>query len=371
MKYKIALLAGDGIGPEVMKEAVKVLELVQERNDVEFELMPALFGASAYFDGGNPFPDETIAICDKADAILKGTIGLSHEDSKKIPIDRQPERGALLPLRKKYNTYANFRPVYLPKELIHFSPLKPEIIGEGIDIIMVRELVGGLYFGKKERGTTKEGLRYVRETLEYDEDQISKVLHQAFKLAMRRKKVLHNIHKSNVLKSSVLWNEILEEVAPEYPEVEVIYQLVDSAATQLCLNPCQFDVMVMENMFGDILSDQGGGILGSLGLMPSACIGPDKAYYEPSHGSAPDIAGQNIANPYSMIGSVAMMLENSFGMEEEANNVWKAMKGVFGDGFSTADLSKPGTGVKMISTDAFGDKVVEKLRNMPLVQIKV
>jgi len=365
--YKIALLAGDGIGPEVMKEAVKVLELIQERNDVIFELMPALFGASAYFDNGNPFPDETIAICDQADAILKGTIGLSHEESKNIPIELQPERGALLPLRKRYNTYANFRPVYLPKELIHFSPLKPEIIGEGIDIIMVRELVGGLYFGKKEMGTTEDGLRYVRETLEYDEDQIRRVLHEAFKLAMRRKKVLHNIHKSNVLKSSVLWNEVLEEVAQEYPEVEVLHQLVDSAATQLCLNPCQFDVMVMENMFGDILSDQGGGILGSLGLMPSACLGPDKAYYEPSHGSAPDIAGQNIANPYSMIGSVAMMLENSFGMQEEATNVWNAMKGVFGDGFSTPYLSRPDSGVNMISTDAFGSKVVEKLRNMPRV----
>jgi len=367
LKYKIALLAGDGIGPEVMKEAVKVLELIQERNDVEFELMPALFGASAYFDCGNPFPDETIAICDQADAILKGTIGLSHEDSKKIPVELQPERGALLPLRKRYNTYANFRPVYLPKELIHFSPLKPEIIGEGIDIIMVRELVGGLYFGKKETGVNEKGLRYVRETLEYDEEQIRRVLHEAFKLAMRRKKVLHNIHKSNVLKSSVLWNEIVEEVAPEYPEVEVLHQLVDSAATQLCLNPCQFDVMVMENMFGDILSDQGGGILGSLGLMPSACLGPDKAYYEPSHGSAPDIAGQNIANPYSMIGSVAMMLENSFAMAEEADNVWNAMKGVFGDGYSTPDLSRSGAGVDMISTEEFGDKVVQKLRSMPIV----
>jgi 3-isopropylmalate dehydrogenase len=159
----------------------------------------------------------------------------------------------------------------------------------------------------------------------------------------------------------------MEEVAKEYPEVKVVNYLVDAAATALCLNPTQFDVMVMENMFGDILSDQGGGILGSLGLMPSACLGDDKAYYEPSHGSAPDIAGKNIANPYSMIGSVAMMLENSFGMEAEAKNVWAAMQGVFADGYSTADLSKPGSGVKMISTVEFGDKVVEKLRAMPKV----
>ena len=365
--YKIAILAGDGIGPEITQEAVKVLKLVEERNDVSFELMPALFGACAYFATGDAFPQETKDICDSADAILKGPIGLSHEESKNIPIDKQPERGALLPMRRRYNTYANFRPVSLPKELAHFSPLKPEIIGEGIDIIIVRELVGGLYFGEKEMGINEDGLRYVKETLEYDENQIRQILHQAFKLASHRKKVLHNIHKSNVLKSSVLWNEILEEVAVEYPEIEVINILVDAAATLLCLKPTQFDVMVMENMFGDILSDQAGGILGSLGLMPSACLGDEKAYYEPSHGSAPDIAGKNIANPYSMIGSVAMMLENSFDMADEAKNVWAAMQGVFADGFSTADLSKPGSGVNMISTEAFGDKVVEKLSKMPKV----
>jgi 3-isopropylmalate dehydrogenase len=365
--YKIAVLAGDGIGPEITQEAIKVLKLIEERNDVKFELMPALFGACAYFATGDAFPQETIDICDQADAILKGPIGLSHEESKKIPVDKQPERGALLPMRRRYNTYANFRPVSLPKSLAHFSPLKPEIIGEGIDLIMVRELVGGLYFGNKERGINDKGLRYVRETLEYDEEQIRRIMHEAFKLASKRRKLLHNIHKSNVLMSSVLWNEVMEEVAKEYPDVEVINYLVDSAATALCLKPTQFDVMVMENMFGDILSDQGGGILGSLGLMPSACVGPDKAYYEPSHGSAPDIAGKNIANPYSMIGSVAMMLEISFGMEAEAKNVWAAMQSVFGDGFSTADLSKPGSGVTMISTVEFGDKVVEKLRAMPKV----
>lgn len=365
--YKIAVLAGDGIGPEITREAVKVLKVVEQRNDVSFEILPALFGACAYFDAGDAFPDETKAICDSADAILKGPIGLSHEESKNIPIDKQPERGALLPMRRRYNTYANFRPVSLPKELAHFSPLKPEIIGDGIDLIIVRELVGGLYFGNKEVGVNDQGKRYVCETLEYDEDQIRQILLQAFKLASNRKKVLHNIHKSNVLKSSVLWNEVLEEVAKEFPEVEVINILVDAAATLLCLKPTQFDVMVMENMFGDILSDQGGGLLGSLGLMPSACLGDEKAYYEPSHGSAPDIAGKNIANPYSMIGSVAMMLENSFDMRAEAKNVWSAMQGVFGDGFSTADLSKPGSGVSMISTEEFGDKVVEKLQNMPRV----
>lgn len=364
-KYKIALLDGDGIGPEIMAEAVKILHLVASRNQVGFDLVHAPFGASAWFSHGSSFPDETKAVCDSADAILKGPIGLSHEESKKIPVDQQPERGALLPLRRRYNTFANFRPVYLPKGLAHFSPLKPEIIGEGIDIMMIRELVGGLYFGKKETGVNAAGKRYVHEMLEYDEDQIRAIVKVAFDTSMKRKKKLHNIHKSNVLKSSVLWNEIVGEVARDYPQVEVIHILVDAAATYLCLNPGQFDVMVMENMFGDILSDQGGGILGSLGLMPSACIGPDKAYYEPSHGSAPDIAGRNIANPYSMIGSVAMMLEMSFGMDKEAKNLWQAMQSVFAQGFSTPDLSRPGTGVKMIGTREFGDLVAKELKAMP------
>jgi 3-isopropylmalate dehydrogenase len=273
----------------------------------------------------------------------------------------QPERGALLPLRRRYDTFANFRPVYLPKGIAHFSPLKPEIIGDGIDLIIIRELVGGLYFGNKEVGTNDEGKRYVRETLEYDEDQIARIAKVAFDTAQKRKKVLHNIHKSNVLKSSVLWNEIVGEVGIDYPDVEVEHILVDAAATYLCLNPRQFDVMVMENMFGDILSDQGGGILGSLGLMPSACVGPEKAYYEPSHGSAPNIAGEGIANPYSMIGSVAMMLEMSFNMAQEARNIWQAMQSVFAQGYSTADLSTPGSDIKMIKTNEFGDLVAKEL----------
>lgn len=364
--YKIALLDGDGIGPEIMTEAVKILDLVASRNNIEFDLRHGAFGANAYFSHGHAFPDATKKLCDEADAILKGPIGLSHEASKKIPVDMQPERGALLPLRRRYNTFANFRPVYLPKGLAHFSPLKPEIIGDGIDFIIIRELVGGLYFGKKETGINAQGRRFVSESLEYDEDQIARIARVAFDTAKKRKGLLHNIHKSNVLKSSVLWNEVMVEVGQDYPDVEVVNILVDAAATYLCLNPGQFDVMVMENMFGDILSDQAGGILGSLGLMPSACIGPDKAYYEPSHGSAPDIANQNVANPYSMIGSVAMMLEMSLGMEAEAQNVWHAMQSVFTQGYTTADLAKPGAKNKMIGTDAFGDLVVEDLGKAPI-----
>lgn len=357
----IAVLEGDGIGPEITTQAINVLKKIEETSDTKFDLRYAPFGGKAWFDHGTAFPDETKAICDNADAILKGPIGLSFEESKKIPIDEQPERGALLPLRRRYNTYANFRPVYLPKELVHFSPLKPRVIGDGIDIMIIRELVGGLYFGAKERGTNDEGKRYVKETLEYDEDQIARILHIGFKEAMGRKKVLHNIHKNNVLQSSVLWCEILEEVALNYPEVEVKHVIVDAAATALLLNPGQFDVMVMENMFGDILSDQAGGLLGSLGLMPSACIGDEKAYYEPSHGSAPDIAGQGIANPYSMIGSVALMLDKSFGMPNEAKRIMNAMRDVFGKGYTTADLRDPEGKLQPISTEEFTEKVIEQL----------
>ena len=357
--YKVAVLEGDAIGPEIMRQAVRVFDLVARHCDVEFELVHAPFGAGAWFTHGKAFPDETKAVCDSVDAILKGPVGLSYEESKKIPVQEQAERGAILPLRARYDTFANFRPIFLSKDMAHFSPLKPEVIKDGIDILMIRELVGGLYFGAKERGVDENGRRFVSESLEYNEDQVRRVLVVAFEQARLRKKRLHNIHKSNVLMSSVFWNEILEEVRVDYPDVEVIHLLVDAAATALCLNPGQFDVMVMENMFGDILSDQGGGILGSLGLMPSACIGPEKSYYEPSHGSAPDIAGKNIANPYSMIGSVAMMLEMSFGMRETSAAVWQAMKSVFEAGYSTADLAAVGT--KLLSTEEFGDKVMENL----------
>ena len=362
--YKIALLSGDGIGPEIMAQATRVFDVLQLKRDVSFELSSAPFGAHAYFEEGKTFPDATKAVCDEADAILKGPVGLSHEESKKIPVEEQPERGAILPLRARYNTFANFRPISLSKDMAHFSPLKPEIIKDGIDILLIRELVGGLYFGKKERGINKDGQRYVHEILEYTEEQIRQVLIVGFEQARSRKKRLHNIHKSNVLMSSVFWNEVLDEVHKDYQDVEVIHLLVDAAATALCLNPGQFDVMVMENMFGDILSDQGGGILGSLGLMPSACVGPEKSYYEPSHGSAPDIAGQNIANPYSMIGSVAMMLEMSFGMKEEAEFVWEAMRSVFESGYSTADLSKSSDNIELVATDVFGDLVMAKLEDL-------
>ena len=364
--YRVATLAGDGIGEEIMAEAVKVLRVVERQNDIRFEFTPAPFGAGAWFSHGKSFPAETKKICDAADAILKGPIGLSFAESQKIPPDEQPERGALLPLRRRYDTFANFRPARLPAALAHFSPLKPAIIGDGIDFVIIRELVGGVYFGAKETGVNARGLRYADEHLTYDEYQIARIARVAFETAMKRKKILHSIHKNNVLKSSILWCEVVAEVGREFPQVQVEQVLVDAAATYLCLNPRQFDVLVMENLFGDILSDQAGGILGSLGLMPSACVGPEKSYYEPSHGSAPDIAGQNIANPYSMIGSAAMMLEMSFGLSEVAQNVWRALQSVFAAGFVTPDLapadaSPTGAAVNIIGTDEFGDRVAAAL----------
>ena len=360
-EYNICVMPGDGIGPEIMAQGLKALNVIESRNDVKFHLMEAAFGASAWFETGTCCPDATWKMCDQADAIIKGTVGLGHEESKQIPIDEQPERGALLPLRRRYDTFANFRPVYLSPAFSHFSPLKPEIVGKGIDILMIRELVGGLYFGEKEIGINEQGIRFAREVLEYDENQITRIVDIAFKSAAKRHKKLHNIHKSNVLKSSILWTDIIGEVARDYPEIEVHHMLVDTAATALCLNPRQFDVMIMENMFGDILSDQAGGILGSLGLMPSASMGPEKAFYEPSHGSAPDIAGKNIANPYAMIGSFAMMLDLSFNMGKEASNLWWALESVFADGCTTADLSGSDPNITIISTEEFGDRVAEAL----------
>ncbi len=360
--YTIALLPGDGIGPELSAEAVKILRAVEAVSAARFNIEEGAFGGEAYFTHGHAFPESTKALCDRADAILKGPIGLSHARSQEIPTDQQPERAALLPLRQRYATFANFRPVFLPPELAHFSPLKPRVVGDGIDIMIIRELVGGLYFGKKESGTRLDGTRYVDEHLEYDENQICAIMRVAFDEAMRRRKRLHNIHKSNVLKSSVLWNDVCEEVHRDYPEVEVQHVLVDAAATYLVLDPRRFDVMVMENMFGDILSDQAGGILGSLGLMPSACIGPQKSYYEPSHGSAPDIAGQGIANPYSMLGSVALMLDKSFNLRQEAQRIWDAMRAVFAAGYTTPDLKDPEADRETISTAAFGDHVAEAIQ---------
>ena len=358
---KLAVLPGDGIGPEIMAEALRVLDYIVDDEDLDVEMESGPLGAQAYLDYGDPFPDCTKAICDSADAILKGPVGLAHNETQKIPLELRPERGAILPLRKRYDTYANYRPVRLSPEMKQFSPLKNELLEEGIDFVIVRELVGGLYFGEKSQGINRDGLRYVCETLEYDEAQIRRVVVAAFDLASGRRGRLHNIHKSNVLLSSELWNEVVQDIHQDYPNVEVVHMLVDAAATAMCLDPYQFDVMVMENMFGDILSDQAGGILGSLGLMPSACVGDNKSYFEPSHGSAPDLCGQNVANPYSMIGSLALMFHVAMDREDLADRVWSALFRVLERGTVTQDLALHCSSLNVVTTSEFGSSVLQEL----------
>jgi 3-isopropylmalate dehydrogenase len=362
MKKTIAVLEGDGIGPEIVREALKVLRTVEEKYGHEFSLEFAPFGASAYFTEGSPFPERTKAVCDAADVIIKGPVGLAVEKMNEIPPEHRPEIGAILPLRSRYDTFANFRPVRLPKNLISFSPLKPELLGEGIDILMIRELVGGIYFGEKVEGPAT-GMAYAKDDCTYTDAQVRRVAIVAFEEAQKRACALINIHKANVLATSRFWNKVVEDVAKSYPGVPCRSLLVDNAAYQLVKHPTSLNgVVLLENMQGDILTDQAGGIIGSLGLMPSACVGPEKSYVEPAHGSAPDIAGKNIANPYSMIGSIALMLDRCLGLEKEAQEVWDALFLVFDQGFTTAELAEGAAEKrKVLSTTEFGDAVVRNI----------
>jgi 3-isopropylmalate dehydrogenase len=360
MKKTIAVLEGDGIGPEIVREAIKVLEVVAQKFNHSFDLKTTPFGAAAYYSHGDAFPEETKKLCDEADVIIKGPVGLAVDLMESIPQDQRPEIAAILPLRKRYDTFANYRPVRLPKTLAAFSPLKKEIIGEGIDILMIRELVGGIYFGKKTEGPATR-MEFAKDDCLYTEAQIRRVAHVAFDEAQSKNALMTNIHKANVLATSRFWKEIVEDVAKEYPNVEYQSMLVDNAAFQLVKNPTQFNGMVLlENMQGDILTDQAGGILGSLGLMPSACIGPEKGYVEAAHGSAPDIANQNKANPYSMIGSIAFLYDKCLNLKAESEVIWQALFEVFERGYTTVELAHSSTETKnILSTSAFGDMVVD------------
>lgn len=361
--YNITILEGDGIGPEIMQEGIKVLNAISKKYNHQFNLTYSPFGAKAYFDEGHPFPEKTKELCDNADAILKGPIGLALSEMKKIPVEYAPEGAALLPLRKRLDTFANYRPVVLPKSCAEFSPLKNKRIGEGLDILMMRELVGGIYFGKKVEGKDT-GMKYASDDCEYTGEQVERFAHVCFKEAEKKGSKLTNVHKSNVLATSRFWNAIFEEVSKQYLDVKLENMLVDNVAYQLPIRPTQFNgVMAFENMQGDIITDLGGGVLGSLGLMPSACLNPQtgKGYYEPAHGSAPDIAGKNIANPYSMIGSVAFMLEKSFGLEQESKEVWNALTNVFAKGYRTKELAEEAPLENIISTSQFGDIVRDNI----------
>ena len=362
MKKTIAVLEGDGIGPEIVGESIKVLKAVEKKYGHEFTLKNAPFGAEAYFTEGSPFPEKTQKICDEADAIIKGPVGLAVDKMNQIPQAMRPEVGAILPLRQRYDTFANYRPVRLPKALASFSPLKEELIGDGLDILMIRELVGGIYFGEKTEGCAT-GMKYAEDDCKYTDEQVRRVAIVAFEEARKRKEPMINIHKANVLATSRFWSEVVEDVGKSYPDVEYRSMLVDNAAFQLVKNPSQFNgVVLLENMQGDILTDQAGGVLGSLGLMPSACIGPEKGYVEAAHGSAPDIANQNKANPYSMIGSIAFLFEKCLNLHQESEDIWNALFQVFEKGYRTIELATPGYDKsKILSTIEFGDCVVDMI----------
>ncbi len=360
MKGSIAILPGDGIGPEVVTESLKVLTAVETKYNHSFDLITGRVGGNAIDEFGTPLPQETIAICQSVNAILFGAVGGPQWDDPSR--DVRPEDG-ILAIRKSLGLFANLRPVRVFPSLINASPLKPEFL-ENVDMIVLRELTGGLYFGKpKKRWTTARGRRGV-DTLKYTEAEIVRILRVGFELAIKRRKKLTSVDKQNVLESSRLWREIAIELGSEYPEVELEHMLVDNAAMQIIRNPSAFDVVVAENTFGDILTDETSVLVGSMGMLPSASLaalpGSKQALktvslYEPIHGSAPDITGKGIANPIGSILSTAMMLRLSFGLEEEATAVESAVDRVLLEGYRTSDIS--GDGGNLVNTSTLGDVI--------------
>src|SRR5713226_6450645 len=360
MNLNILVLPGDGIGTEVTREAVRVLRHVGAKWNHRLHLKEGLLGGIAIHKTGTPFPDETARLAAEADATLMGAVGLPEFDS--APPEKRPEKG-LLGIRKVLGVYANLRPVRAYAALLDSSPLKNHLV-EGTDMIIVRELTGGIYYGTP-RGIQEDGgeTRAVN-TMTYTRSEIERVSRMAFQLAMNRRKKVTSVDKSNVLENSQLWRRVVVDVAAEFPEVALDHILVDNCAMQLILNPRRFDVLLTENMFGDILSDEGAVLAGSIGMLPSASIGgrkPSGAWaglYEPVHGSAPDIAGQNKANPFGAIGSVAAMFEYSFGLKEEAAAVNRAVESVLNTGNVTADLKPSG---RPATTEEVGNAVVAAL----------
>lgn len=356
MNFHIAMIPGDGIGPEVVEQTVLVLEKIGEIYEHKFEFKKALAGGCAIDEYGKPLPQETIDICKSSQAVLLGAIGGPKWD--KLPGDRRPER-ALLGLRKELGLYANIRPAILFEQLKEACPLKPQIIGDGLDICIVRELTGGIYFGEKGRKQTDMGEAAFDIEI-YSEEEVRRITKTAFDIARKRKKRLTNVDKANVLESSRLWRSVVEEVAKEYADVTLNHMYVDNASMQLVRNPKQFDVIVTTNMFGDILSDEASMITGSIGMLPSASLGEGNiGMYEPVHGSAPDIAGEDKANPMATILSAAMMLRYSFGLEKEADAIEKAVKKVLDEDYRTMDIMNEGK--RAVGTKEMGRLIIEAL----------
>lgn len=377
--FKIAALAGDGIGPEVMAQAIKVLRAVEAKFDAKFEITEAPVGWAGIDAAGKALPEDTFEVCRSSDAILFGSVGLPDRDPT-IPKEERPERAALLKLRKEFGLFANLRPVTLPKELAHACPLKPERQGEGIDVLVVRELTGGMYFGQpktteviaqketvnpEDKKKTRRILRIERaiDTMVYTETEIERIAHVGFKAAQLRRKKLCSIDKANVLENGVLWRKVVEKVSKDYPDVELSHMFVDNGAMQLMLNPTQFDVMLCENMFGDILSDEAAALAGSLGMLPSASLGNTEGevtfgLYEPAGGTAPDIAGKDLANPIAQVLSAAMMLRYSFGLNDAANAIDAAVGKAIADGLRTGDIyTDSDPNAKQVGTTAIGDAI--------------
>ncbi|CAM8327672.1 3-isopropylmalate dehydrogenase [Candidatus Methylopumilus planktonicus] len=350
---KIAILPGDGIGPEITKQAVDVLRAL----NVGAELIEAQIGGAGYEKFGDPLPDSTLDLAIKSDAVLLGAVGDWKYDA--LPREKRPERG-LLRIRKELNLFANLRPAILYPELAGASSLKPEIVSN-LDIMIVRELTGDIYFGQP-RGIheNENGEREGINTMRYSESEIKRIAHVAFQIAMKRSKKLCSVDKANVLETTELWRQVMIDISKEYPEVELTHMYVDNAAMQLIKNPKQFDILVTGNIFGDILSDEASMLTGSIGMLPSASLDSNnKGMYEPSHGSAPDIAGKNIANPLATILSLAMMFRYTFNDEKNANKIESAVKKALSQGFRTVDIYSAGD--KKVSCSEMGEAVIASL----------
>ena len=360
MELKITCIPGDGIGPEIVNEAKKVLNKVAVKYGHTMEYTDILMGGASIDVHGVPLTDEAIATAKAADAVLMGSIGGDTNTSPwyQLPPNLRPEAG-LLKIRKALNLFANLRPAYLYPELADACPLKKEISEAGFDMMIMRELTGGLYFG--ERKTVEEnGVRKAIDTLTYDENEIRRIAIRGFDIAMKRRKKVTSVDKANVLDSSRLWRAVVNEVAKDYPEVTLEHMLVDNCAMQLVKDPAQFDVILTENMFGDILSDEASMVTGSIGMLSSASLNDTKfGLYEPSHGSAPDIAGKDIANPIATILSAAMMLRYSFDLDQEADAIESAVKKVLEDGYRTGDIYSEGC--EKVGCAKMGDLIAERV----------
>ena len=360
MEYKIALIPGDGIGPEIVSEAKKVLDKVCEKYNHTFTYSEVLLGGASIDVHGVPLTDEAIATAKASDAVLMGSIGGDAKTSPwyKLEPSKRPEAG-LLAIRKALNLFANLRPAYLYNELRDACPLRDEIIGDGFDMIIVRELTGGLYFGARKT-TEENGVRTAVDTLSYNENEIRRIAIKAFEIARKRRNKVTSVDKANVLDSSRLWRSVVEDVAKDYPDVTLEHMLVDNCAMQLVRDPKQFDVILTENMFGDILSDEASMVTGSIGMLSSASLNETKlGLYEPSHGSAPDIAGQNKANPIATILSAAMMLRYSLDLDKEADAVETAVQKVLTAGYRTGDIMSEGC--KLVGTKEMGDLIADAI----------